>query len=75
MAQWHVTIPDEADLQVRQYLDESGTDLSEYVNRLVQSDLLRRIIREIQEQNSDLSAEGAQALADEAVAWARASRT
>lgn len=74
MAQWVLTIPDDADLGVRRYLEESGTELSEYVNRLVQSDLLRRTIREFREQFADLSPDEAQALADEAVAWARAHR-
>lgn len=75
MARWNLSIRDETDRDVRAFLGRHGYkkgDLSKFVEDAVRRDMLRRTIREIQEQNSDLTPEEAQALADEAVAWARA---
>lgn len=76
MTQWTLTVPEEIDRSVRHYLQLQGgsPDLSTFVQEAVGGEILRRTIREIQEENKDLSPEDAQSLADEAVAWARANR-
>lgn len=73
--EWTVQIPEKTDRSVRQYLALSSVDLSTFVDEAVRAEILRRTIHDIQEQNSDLSPEDANQLADEAVAWARANRT
>ena len=73
--QWTLTIREETDRSVRQYLARTGgseEDLSRFVDDTMRGEILRRVVRDIQERNRNLSAEEAQALADEAVAWARA---
>lgn len=75
MTKWTLTIRDETDRSVREYLERTGAsekDLSKFVDETMRGEILRRVVRDIQERNKDLSAEEAQALADEAVAWARA---
>ena len=47
-------------------------DLSKFVDTAVRTEILRRTLKEVQVQNADLTAEKALALANEAVAWARA---
>ena len=49
-------------------------DLSKFVDDAVRREVLRQTVKEIQAQNADLTADEAQELADEAVAWARANR-
>ncbi|MCF6284075.1 MAG: ribbon-helix-helix domain-containing protein [Candidatus Hydrogenedentes bacterium] len=78
MTRWSLVIPDETNLSVRRYLAHTGGkkgDLSKFVDQAVRAEILRRSVCDIQEQNSDLSPEKAQALADEAVVWARANRS
>ena len=75
MARWNLSIRDETDRDVRAFLGRNGYkkgDLSKFVEDAVRRDMLRRTLNEIQEQNADLTPDEAQALADEAVAWARA---
>ncbi|MBI2424819.1 MAG: hypothetical protein HYV27_18460 [Candidatus Hydrogenedentes bacterium] len=75
MISWNLQIREETDRTVRNYLAvtaEQPGDLSEFVDQAVRAEVLRRTVREIQDQNSALSSEDAQQLADEAVAWARA---
>jgi hypothetical protein len=73
MPQWILTVSEEFDSNVRQYLKllGEGNELSTFVQEAVGGEILRRAIREIQKNNKDLTPEDAQALADEAVAWAR----
>lgn len=74
MARWNLVIPEKTDRTVREYLARTGGkkgDLSKFVDQAVRGEILRRTIHDIQERNKDLSPEEAQALADEAVAWAR----
>ena len=78
MTRWTIEVPDETDRQVREYLSETngnGSDLSRFVDEAVQEELFRRMLQQVRERNADLSPEDAQALANEAVAWARANRT
>lgn len=75
MARWNLSIRDETDRDVRAFLGRNGYkkgDLSKFVEDAVRRDMLRRDLDALREANSDLTAEEAQALADEAVAWARA---
>ena len=74
MTRWTVDVSDDLDRRVRSYLDEHGEDLSTYVNETIRRRLLRQTIHEIRERNKDLTPEQAEALADEAVDWARANR-
>ena len=73
MTQWTLTVSEEFDSNVRQYLKLLGGahELSTFVQEAVVGEILRQTIREIQKNNEDLTPEDAQALADEAVAWAR----
>ena len=75
MARWNLSIRDETDRDVRAFLGRNGYkkgDLAKFVEDAVRRDMLRRDLDALREANSDLTAEEAQALADEAVAWARA---
>lgn len=78
MTRWELQVSDETDRSVREYLarteGEQG-DLARFVDETMRGEILRRTVRDIQEKNSDLSEADAQALADEAVTWARANRT
>ena len=73
MTRWTLTVSEEIDRSARHYLQLQGgsRDLSTFVQEAVGGEILRRTIREIQQENRDLSPEDAQSLADEAVAWAR----
>lgn len=77
MTHWTLEIPDEMDRNVREYLKAHSAqiDLSAFVQEAVGGEILRRSIREIQEDNKALTPEEAQALADEAVGWARSQYT
>ena len=75
MTHWNLAISDEMDLHVRQFLEQGvdgGEDLAAFVEQAVRAEILRRAVRQMQEENADLSEDEAQSLADEAVAWARA---
>jgi hypothetical protein len=78
MVRWNLVISAETDRSVRNYLARTGGkkgDLSRFVDRAVRSEILRETLHQVWERNEDLSAEEAQALADEAVAWARENRS
>ena len=78
MARWNVVIPEDTDRTVRSYLARTGGrkgDLSHFVDRAVRQASFWETVETIQERNRRLSAEEAQALADEAVTQARADRS
>ena len=78
MTRWNLVIPDETDRSVRQYLARNGGkkgDLSKFVDQAVRKAIFWETVEALQERNKDLSPDEAQALADEAVAWARANRS
>ena len=78
MARWNVVIPEDTDRTVRSYLARTGGrkgDLSHFVDRAVRQVIFWETVETIQERNRRLSAEEAQALADEAVTQARADRS
>lgn len=66
-----IRISDDLGSRVQRYLRPQGGDLSEYVNTAIERQLFWDAV---QEQNRDLSPEEAEALADEALDWARATR-
>ena len=78
MTRWNIVIPDETDRTVRNYLARTGGkrgDLSRFVDSAVRQAVFRETVEAIWERNKRLSPDEAQALADEAVAQVRASRT
>jgi uncharacterized SAM-dependent methyltransferase len=75
MTRWNLSISEKTDRLVRSHLARTGMkkgDLSKFVDMAVRAEILRQTVKEVQAQNADLTAEQAMALADEAVAWARA---
>ena len=78
MTRWNIVISEETDRQVRSYLARTGgkkDDLSRFVDRAVRQAIFWETIETIWERNKHLSAEKAQALADEAVDSVRANRS
>ena len=78
MVQWNVEVSPELDRSVRNMLGEGRADdarLAAFVKDAVSREVLQQTLREVWERNKDLSAEDAQALANEAVEWARANRS
>jgi hypothetical protein len=75
MTRWNLSVSDETDRLVRSHLARTGLkkgDLSKFVETAVRQEILRRTVKEVQAQNAGLTEEEAMALANEAVAWARA---
>jgi hypothetical protein len=75
MARWNLVVDDATDRAVRVLLGKKGFkkgDLSEFVEKAVRGEVLRQTVREVREENADLSDDEAMKLAEEAVAWARA---
>ena len=71
---WTVKVSKETDVAVRSYLAERGGkkgDLSKFIERAVQKEVLRATVRDIRERNAELPAEEVQALIDESCAAAR----
>ena len=78
MTRWNIVISDDTDRTVRSYLARTGGkkgDLSRFVDRAVRQAVFWETVESIWERNKHLSADEAQALADEAVAQVRASRS
>jgi hypothetical protein len=74
---WNVVVSDETDRSLRSYLARTGGgegDLSRFVDRAVRQAVFWETVESIWERNRHLSAEAALALADRAVAEARADR-
>jgi hypothetical protein len=75
MTEWNITIPDETDRSVRQYLQRAGGkagDLSAFVDRAVQQAIFWETVKEVHAQNRDHSPDDIQALVDEEVSAIRA---
>jgi len=71
---WTVKVSKETDIAVRSYLAEHGGkkgDLSKFIERAVQKEVLRATIRDIQDRAADIPAEELQAQIDEACAAVR----
>ena len=75
MTRWNIVVSEDTDRTVRSYLARTGGkrgDLSRFVTRAVRQAIFWETVDSIWERNKHLSAEEAQALADEAVAQVRA---
>ena len=71
---WTVKVSKETDVAVRSYLAEHGGkkgDLSKFIERAVQKEVLRATIRDIQDRNAHLPGEEVQQLIDDACAEVR----
>ncbi len=78
MTRWNLVISDITDRSVRGYLARTGGkkgDLSRFVDRAVRQAIFWETLDSVWQRNKDLSQNEAQALADEAVAQVRASRS
>ena len=74
---WSLVVADETDRTLRSYLARTGGrkgDLSRFVDRAVRQAIFWETLESVRERNEHLSAEEIQALADDAVAQARADR-
>ena len=74
---WSLVISDATDRSLRSYLARTGGrkgDLSRFVDRAVRQAIFWETLEAVWERNRNLSAAEAQALADDAVAEARADR-
>lgn len=71
---WTVKVSPETDRSLRSYLGQHGMkkgDLSKFIERAVQKEILTQTASEIKQRNADLTGEQLQALIDEAVAAVR----
>jgi len=71
---WTVKVSRETDVAVRSYLAAHGGkkgDLSKFIERAVQKEVLRATLRDIRERNADLSNKEIQSLVDEEIAATR----
>lgn len=77
MPQWNLEVHEDTDRTVRQYLQDhhGDPDLAAFVERAVKKAIFWDTVTEIQDRNSDLTPDEAEALANEAVAEARADST
>ena len=78
MPRWNLVISDDTDRSVRSHLARTGGkkgDLSRFVDRAARQAVFWETLESVWDRNRDLSAEDAQALADAAVAEARADRS
>ena len=78
MPRWNLVISDDTDRNVRSHLARTGGkkgDLSRFVDRAVRQAVFWETLESVWDRNRHLSAAEAQALADEAVADARADRS
>lgn len=74
LTRWTVVVTKDTDAAVRRYLAEHGGkkgDLSKFIERAVQKEVLRATVRDIRDRNKDISAEELQTLIDEECAAAR----
>ena len=77
MARWNLSIEEQTDRNVRGYLARTGGrkgDLSKFVEEAVRAEILRRTVREVQDQNANLTEDQIMELANSGVAWARETR-
>ena len=78
MPRWNLVISDDTDRSVRSHLARTGGkkgDLSRFVDRAARQAVFWETLESVWDRNRGLSAEDAQALADAAVAEARADRS
>ncbi len=71
---WTVKVSSETDRSLRSFLGQHGTkkgDLSKFIERAVQKEILTQTAIEVKQRNTDLKGAELQALIDEAVAAVR----
>lgn len=71
---WTVKVSPETDRSLRSYLGQHGMkkgDLSKFIERAVQKEILTQTATEVKRRNTDLTGDQLQALIDEAVADVR----
>jgi hypothetical protein len=71
---WTVKVSPETDRSLRSYLGQHGMkkgDLSKFIERAVQKEILTQTAAEVKQRNTDLTGEELQALIDDAVAAVR----
>ena len=71
---WTVKVSPETDRSLRSYLGQHGMkkgDLSKFIERAVQKEILTQTAAEVKQRNTDLTGDELQALIDEAVAAVR----
>ena len=71
---WTVKVSPQTDRSLRSYLGQHGMrkgDLSKFIERAVQKEILAQTAADVKQRNSDLTADQLQALVDEAVAAVR----
>ncbi len=74
LTRWTVIVSKDTDVAVRSYLAEHGGkkgDLSKFIERAVQKEVLRATVHDIRERNKDIPADELQTLIDEECAAAR----
>ena len=71
---WTVKVSPETDRSLRSYLGQHGMkkgDLSKFIERAVQKEILAQTAAEVKQRNADLRGDELQVLIDEAVAAVR----
>ena len=71
---WTVKVSPETDRSLRSYLGQHGMkkgDLSKFIERAVQKEILAQTAAEVKQRNADLTGDELKALIDEAVAGVR----
>lgn len=71
---WTVKVSLETDRSLRSFLGQHGMkkgDLSKFIERAVQKEILTRTAADVKQRNADLTGDQLQALIDEAVASVR----
>ena len=74
---WTVTVSQETDQSLRSFLAEHGMrddDLSKFVERAVQKEILKQTAADVKRQNADLAGDDLQALINKTVAVVRRKR-
>jgi hypothetical protein len=74
---WTVTVSQETDRSLRSFLAEHGIrddDLSKFVERAVQKEILKQTAADVKRRNADLAGDDVQALINETVAAVRRKR-
>ncbi len=74
-ARWTIKVSRDTDISLRTYLAQQGMkkgDLSKFIERAVQKEILAQTAVDVKQRNADLSDEELEALIDEAVSAVRA---
>ena len=74
-ARWTIKVSKDTDISLRTYLAQQGMkkgDLSKFIERAVQKEILAQTAADVKQRNVDLSEEELEALINEAVSAVRA---